>query len=208
MSSNNISLNFINNSNDKNNSRVVIFQKNVDTSFDELAVAWLVIENCGAGWNHPFTYPLNLAISASDSWGNFSPIIPAINGCQYIVANALSGDSLVYNTDIQNQTEVQVLNGLGQGAFTANVYKDGRLLATKSGIPPGEKAVFQFNPTIWIGISSQVEEGEVMKSAVISQLNTELPLKGVASADIILTGGGSGPNAAPYQFTLSNVQYA
>ena len=35
-----IQLNFINNSNDVNNSEIVIFQKNVATDFDELAVAW------------------------------------------------------------------------------------------------------------------------------------------------------------------------
>ena len=38
-----IQLNFINNSNDANNSQVVIFQKNVATDFDELAVAWQVV---------------------------------------------------------------------------------------------------------------------------------------------------------------------
>jgi|GEM_PF-5257396 len=37
---NSIKLNFINHSNDTNNSSVVIFQKNEATSFEELAVAF------------------------------------------------------------------------------------------------------------------------------------------------------------------------
>jgi hypothetical protein len=44
-----------------------------------------------------------------------------------------------------------------------------------------------------------------MNSAVISDINTELSLLGVASADIVMTGGGAGTSAAPYQFRLANV---
>ena len=55
---NTIKLNFINRSNDQNNSQVVIFQKNVAADLDELAVAWKVIDNCGQGDNHPFNYPM------------------------------------------------------------------------------------------------------------------------------------------------------
>ena len=46
-----IQLNLINNSNDTNNSQIVIFQKNVATSFNEIAVAWQVIQDCGQGDN-------------------------------------------------------------------------------------------------------------------------------------------------------------
>ncbi|HEX6432458.1 MAG TPA: hypothetical protein VF008_32415, partial [Niastella sp.] len=87
-----IKLNFINNSNDKNNSQIVIFQKNVDTSYDELAVAWLVINNCGQGWNHPFTYPMAMQVSATDSWGNFSQQKIAYNGNKFAVIQDKSGD--------------------------------------------------------------------------------------------------------------------
>jgi hypothetical protein len=48
-------------------------------------------------------------------------------------------------------------------------------------------------------------QGQVMNSATVSQISTELSLLGVRSADIVMTGGGPGPNATPFQFTLSNV---
>jgi len=60
-----IALNFINNSNDANNSEIVIFQKNVATNFDELAVAWQVIRYCGQGDNHPFTFPMTMSAPAT-----------------------------------------------------------------------------------------------------------------------------------------------
>ena len=46
MATQKIKLNFINKSKDTNNSSVVVLQKNVAESFDEIAVAWKIIENC------------------------------------------------------------------------------------------------------------------------------------------------------------------
>ena len=73
---------------------------------------------------------------------------------------------------------------------------------------PGQKAVFAFKPTIFIGVVSEVAEGDVMDSAVISDINTEISLLGIASADIVMTGGGTGPDAVPFAFNLENVQMA
>lgn len=204
----NIRLNFINNSNDANNSQVVIFQKNVATDFDELAVAWLVIQNCGQGDNHPFVFPIDMSVGASDSWGNYTPQLTAQNGQLFTMQPTPSGDTLVYTGAGPSMSEVQVLNGLQQGAINASIYKDGRLLATKTSIAPAQKAAFQFKPTIWIGVASQMVQGQVMNSAIISNINTELSLLGIASADIVMTGGGPGPNSTPFQFNLENVVMA
>ena len=203
-----IKLNFINQSNDRNNSKVVIFQKNEATDYEEIAVAWRVIENCGQNWNHPFTYPMQMFVSASDSWGNFSPKKGASNGEQYKVVEDPSGDILKFAGPASSQNEVEVLNALELGAIDANIYKDGRLLATKTSIAPGQKAVFEFKPTIWIGVVSQIEEGAVMNSAILSQINTEISLFGIKSADIVMTGGGPGPKSTAFIFTLQNVVYA
>ncbi len=203
-----IKLNFVNQSNDRNNSEVVIFQKNVATSYEELAVAWKVIEYCGQSWNHPFTYPMDMFVAASDSWGNFSQQQAASNGQQFAVIENQSGDILQYAGQASSQNEVEVLNGLQLGAIDANVYKDNRLLATKTSIAPGQKAVFQFKPTIWIGVVSQIEEGQIMNSAILSNINTEISLFGVKSADIVMTGGGPGSGSTPFQFTLQNIVYA
>ena len=201
-----IKLNYIDMSNDPNNSEIVIFQKNVATTFDELAVAWTVIKNCGQGNNHPFTFPLEFEVGASDSWGNHTPQLAATNGQLFGMVLNPSGNELVYVGPGTSSREVQVANQLAKGAISANMYKDGRLLATKTSIAPGQKAVFQFKPTIFIGVSSQITQGQILNSAIISSINTEISLLGVASADIVMTGGGPGSNATPFQFTLENVQ--
>lgn len=203
-----IQLNFINRSNDANNSSIVIFQKNVATDFDELAIAWKVIRNCGQGDNHPFKFPMTMAVSASDSYGNYMPQQLATIGQVFQVVRSTSGDVLQLSTDAGNSSEVQVRNDLPSGAANATIYKDGSALAIKTSIAPGQKAVFQFKPTIWIGVASQIEQGQLLNSAVISDINTELSLLGIASADIVLTGGGPGPKSQPFTFRLENVVMA
>ena len=203
-----IRLNFINLSNDVNNSEIVIFQKNVATDFEELAVAWQVIRNCGQGDNHPFVYPATMTVGASDSYGNFTPQLEAQSSQQFSMTLTQSGDRLTQNNDAASPTEVEILNNLPQGAINAYVFQSGRLLAQKTSIAPGQKAVFQFKPTLWIGVASQVEEGQVINSAVVTSVDTELSLLGIAGADIVMTGGGGGPTSAPFLFTLQNVVMA
>ena len=203
-----IKLNFVNESNDQNNSEVVIFQKNVATDFDEIAVAWKVIKNCASGWQHPFTFPMTMQVSASDAWGNeIVQPIDAQPGDLFHVFRDKSGDQLAYKGPGVSRKEVQLRNDLSLGSVNANIYKDGKLLATKTGISPEQKAVFEFKPTIWIGVVSQVQESSVMNSAIISDINTEIGLLGVASADIVMTGGGTGPSATSFEFNLENVTY-
>lgn len=203
-----VMLNLINRSNDVNNSQIVVFAKNTASGFDELAVAWQVIRNCGQGWNHPFAYPMSQTIGASDGWGNFTPQSIASPGQLFAVERTSSGDHLNARGPATVPNEIQLLNALPQGAVSANIFKAGKLFASRTGIAPQQKAVFEFKPTIWIGVVSQVEEGAMINSAILSDVNTEISLLGIASADIVMTGGGAGPNAQPFAFTLQNVVMA
>lgn len=205
--SNVIKLRLINQSNDANNSSYVIFQKNVATSFEELAIAWKVVENLGVGDYHPFTYSFDLEVAASDSWGNYTFPMRAENGLMYQMKRNPSGDQLVQEGTASSSTEIDVKNSLPVGAINANCYRDGKLLAQKTSIAPEQKAVFEFLPTIFIGAVSQVVEGEVMNSAIISSVNTEISLLGMTSADIIISGGGPGVGSTEFIFTLDNVKY-
>lgn len=200
-----VQLNFVNQSNDANHPQIVIFQKNVASDFEELAVAWRVIKYCGQGDNHPFHFPLGLQVGASDSYGNCTPQLEAQYGQQFQMALGSGGDRLAAAGYGPNSKEVQVLNALPQGAINASCYKDGRLLAVKTAIAPRQKAVFEFKPSIWIGVASQIQQGQIMNSAIVSQINTEISLLGVSRADIVMRGGGPGANSSPFSFRLENV---
>jgi hypothetical protein len=205
---NKIKLNFINKSNDVSNSRIVIFQKNI-TDFDSNeVVAWTVIQNCGPMENHPFTFPMIMQVSAGDSYGNYSPQLDANPGDLFAMSLTSSGDMLQLAGQATSPEEIQLSNNLNMGAISANIYRDGKLLATKTGIAPGQKATFQFKPIIYIGVASEIEEGDVMNSAILSDINTEINLLGIASADIVMTGGGAGPTSTPFEFNLENIRFA
>lgn len=203
-----IKLNFINNSNDSNNSKIVIFQKNVAEDMADIAVAWKVIQHCGPGENHPFVFPVAAQASSGDSWGNYTPQLEASPGQLLTASQTSSGDVLSYSGPSTAASEVQIHNALPQGSIDANIYKSGRLLATRTSLPPEQTAAFQFKPTIWVGSISQIEEGEVMNAAILSRINTELSLLGIASADIVMSGGGGGANAEPLRFSLQNIVMA
>lgn len=206
MVTDNISLNFINRSGDTNNSSVVIFQQNVAEDFGEIAVAWKTIKNCGRLDNHPFIFPLKFHVSSSDSYGNFTPQMTAFDGQAYEMVKDNSGDMLqLAQTPSSSPNEVEVRNKLQQGAINACIFKNGKLLAIKTNMAPGQKAVFEFHPRIYIGAVSQITQGQVMSSAIIQLVNTEINLFGVTSADIVMTGGGPGTTSKPFQFHLENI---
>ena len=200
-----IKLKYYDLSNDNSNADVVIFQKNIAPAYENLATAWKVIRNCGRSNYHPFTFPLGLEINTRDSWGNHTPTLAADYGESYRLTLNPSGNELVHQGKATNSREIQVRNDLKRGSMSACIYRDQRLLAIKNIVAPGQMAVFQFKPSIYIGLASQVEEGQTLNSAVLSASFTELSLFGIASADIVMTGGGAGPDATPYAFRLENV---
>ena len=198
-------LNFIKKSNDNNDSTIVIFQKNIAESFDETAVAWTVIKNPKHQIKYSFVYPSQFKVQAFDPDGNPTSPITACEGQSFELTTDKSENILkLSSTPAINKKGVEIKNNLETGAINGYALRDEKLLAAKKGIAPGQKAVFEFPPTIWVGAVSQVEEGDVMKSAVIQSINKELPLVNLSSADIVMTGGGPGATSTPVTFNLEN----
>lgn len=198
-----IEITFINQSNVHNNSDVVVFQKNVATKFDATAVAWRVIKSAGRNWRHKFRYPMNFYVGAQDAWGNVGNLQQAVTGQKWDVVRSTSGDLLTLDSNSASSfSEVEIKNCLPTGSIDAQIYKDGKLLAAKTGVSPQQKAVFEFKPTIWVGVVSGIEEGDVMNPAILSDINTEISLLGITKVNLIMTGGG----ATPVKFTLVPIE--
>jgi hypothetical protein len=203
-----IKLNFINKSNDANNSDIVLFQKNTAQGQDDLCVAWKVIQNCGKGDNHPFTFPQQLTVNATDSYGNQTAELNAKQGNAFSMRKTVTGDELIPYGKAKVATEFEVTNNLPMGSITINCYRNGKLMGTSLNLVPQQLAAFQFRPVIFIGVVQNIAEGEIMNAAVLSEIYTEISLIGIASADIVMTGGGVGPQATPFYFTLENITFA
>ncbi|ODS66180.1 MAG: hypothetical protein ABS37_05225 [Acidovorax sp. SCN 65-108] len=201
-----IKLRFVNQSRDGNKSEVVMYQKNQLTSMVSLAMAWKVIRFCGRDCYHPFVFPAGFEVGVADEYGNFSPRLAAENGQMLRLESTASGGRRLRRAGLASaSTEIDVLNDLGQGAVNICVFRDGRMVGMKTAVTPGQKAVFQYQPVLWIGVASQVAQGSAISSAVMSNANTELSLLGIASADIVMSGGGPGEGSTPYEFNLENI---
>jgi hypothetical protein len=200
-----VRLKFINRSASGKDSEIVLLQKNVATGVKELATAWKVIRYCGYGWCHPIVYPPNFEVASSDDYGNYSPRIPVVYGQMLAVTPTASGRRLAVSGKSTSPLEVQVFNGLSRGAVNVNIFKGSGILSRKTALAPQQKAAFRFAPVLWIGAASNVVEGEAINSATMSAVNTQLPLFGIVSADIVMSGGGPDPDATAYAFTLENV---
>ncbi len=201
-----ISLNFINRSEDESNVKILIFQKNTLPGYEDLTIAWRVIQNCGRGDNHPFIYSTDFALSASDEWGNYTPRVVAGYGDTWYAVYENYGNVLKQKSGASlDPDRLVMINKLGKGTLAANVYCAGNLLALKTNMAPGDKAMFNFDPTIWIGAVTEAEEGQKVKKEIVDGISTELTLTGIKSADIVMTGGGKGAKATPFDFQLENV---
>ena len=204
-----IRLNVINHSNDSNNVRIVIFQENSSPSADDLTSAWHVIPNLAQGGRHTFTYSSDSTINVTDRLGNDTAQLTAEAGQRFDMVKDAGGESLKLDGAASSPEVFEVANSTQDGPISANVYKSGKLLASKQHVAPGQKAIFEFKPSIYIGVDSgELQEGQIMNSAILSDINTELSLLGIASADIVMTGGGPGASSQAYEFTLDNVVYA
>ena len=201
---NGISLQLINKSDNANGLTVLIFQRNATLGHDETVVAWRVVRDLPQDGRDSFFFSDDLSVSASDSWGNFTPQFPVRPGQAYQMVLSVSGDVLqLYSPGASNPSEIDVRNGLSDGAINAQLYRSKELLATKTAIAPGQKASFAFQPTLFFGVVAQMEPGEIIPPSTLPEL-TEISLRGVQSADIVITGGAG----APYMFTLQNVVQA
>lgn len=199
-----INLRIINNSNDFTGS-VLIFQKNAGSSFDETATAWIFTENLNQSEIFSFTFGSELRISATDQFGNTTPSLLATPGNQYTIIDSGTGAEII--TDFSSSMrDIEFRNQLN-GTVTANIYRSNKLLASKT-VSSGQAAIFQFRPTIWIGVAAGLTEGQELDSSILSSINTEISLLGIDSADIVMTGGGVGPSAIPFSFSLENIIFA
>lgn len=201
-----VKLNFVNRSNDASNVRVLVFGQAPSPAVDEVDQAWRVIDNCGPGWSHPFTWPVAVTLGVVDPNGNVSPQLDIAEGQVAEVAAAASGTVLRIADQQGPPRTIGLMNQLPQGFVAATVFRDAKPYARVS-LAPHTTVTLAFKPTIWISAAARAEAGEANVGDVVST-PTEISLMGIAGADIVMTGGGQGPDAKPLVFTLQNVSYA
>lgn len=165
-------------------------------------IAWKLIRDIGAGSFHPLTYSQKLEISVGDSDGNFTALIPAPPGSIFSAVNTGSGTQLVRDGDSRRPEAIEVHNRLPSGKITAVIFRDNSPCAQLQDMPPNTRTFFSFEPTLYIEKTASVQEGNISTIITFAEEPVRLPLRNIASADIILKGGGG----APFSFSLENIK--
>jgi hypothetical protein len=201
-----VKLNFIDHSTGTTDSHVVIFARDASAAAGSPAVAWKVIHS-RPGETHHFIFPLHCEVEVEYGAGQHTRRQQAEAGQRFTFTEVDGRPHLLESGAAATRKVVEIVNGLSQGAIDANVYRGGRLFATRRGIAPKHDAVFSIEPTLRVGAVQHVHEGSIMNLAVLTSVNTELSLLGIASADIVMTGGGPGRSSMPFQFNLQKLVF-
>jgi len=201
-----VAIKFINRSLGGNKPRILIFQSDTGINSNATARAWKVIKNCGQNCYHPFFYSTDFEIGLGDEFGNYSPRQRASQGCLFTVTACAVGRQLACRRSFANSQRIGLRNDMSRGAVNAHIYSCGRILATKNAVAPGQMVIFEFKPTLSICVAPQAEEGMDVDAKFIDGKITELPLSGLRSADIVMTGCDTGSGARNYTFAVENIR--
>ncbi|MGD8561337.1 MAG: hypothetical protein PVG03_02330 [Desulfarculaceae bacterium] len=198
-------LNLVDNTEHIDNLEVVLFQLNSASADNDSAVAWKVVKSIKQG-THPFTFISSMQAGFSDTYGYTTRRIDVTTGQVFSFVRDETGDNIINTGTTSSPARFEMSNSLETGSVDANIYKDDKLLATESQMSPGQAEAFLFNPVIWIATGSSVQEGQTVSLDSLNNI-TGIPLNGIASADIVITGNGAGPYPDTFEFTLDNIVY-
>src|ERR1700741_452065 len=104
-----VEFNFVNKSYDKNDSEILLFQKNASADANEI-IAWKVIKNCKPGDHHAFKYSFDLAISVGDAYDDYSPRQAAAPGEAFRMTHIDSGNELLADGASKDKNAIEVKN--------------------------------------------------------------------------------------------------
>jgi hypothetical protein len=188
-----IKITYTNKSMNRDLPTVFVFTKNETPTFDVLkeGVVWRTIPNIGRGSSSSFVFPILTEVGATWQGGmNKTQILPSDIGKRYTVSQNDTGIVLAVNGNASDTKSIDVNNEANiQDGVSASLYKDNKLMLTKNIVGYGQKATFVLKPKLYWGIASEIEEGELINSAV---LNTdqffEQDLEGITEMNISLNG--------------------
>ena len=200
-----VKITYVNNSGNTDQPTIFVFTKNLVPSFDVLkdGVAWRVMPDIGKGSSSCFVYPIVTTVQAM--WGdcNKTRMLDATIGKRYTVVEDDTGIVLIPNGDASQSTAIEV-NSLVQvdGGIKAQLCKDGKVMMTKQIVAYDQKATFILHPKLYWGIASEIQEGQLISSAVLNTDNFfEQDIEGVLEAVVTLNGNAK----EGYQFSVENL---
>jgi len=203
--SSNIEITYVNKSMNNDLPTVFVFTKNETPTFDALkeGVAWRVIPDIGRSSSSSFVFPIVTEVGATWQNGqNKTQVLSSTIGARYTVSKDATGVVLAANGSASDSKSIDVNNDVNvQNGISAQLYKDGKLMMEKKIVGYGQKATFVLKPKLYWGIASEIQESQLLNSAVLNTDNFfEQDLEGVTKATISLNGNAQDG----YSFKVEN----
>jgi hypothetical protein len=203
--SNDVHITYVNNSMNPDHPTIFVFAKNLAPTFDTLkdGVAWRVMPEIGKGSSSSFVFPVATTVQAAWGDGNKTAQLNAVIGKRYTVEEDNTGIVLIENGNASQSNAIEVSSLVQvEGGISAQICKDGKPLLTENIVAYDQKATFILHPKLYWGIASEIQEGQLISSAV---LNTddffEQDIEGVTRTTVTLVGN---PREG-YNFVLNNI---
>lgn len=201
----NVKITYVNRSMNKDLPKIFVFTKNEVPTFDALkeGVAWKVIEDVGRESSCDFIFPITTEVRSA--WNGNScktKCLPSDIGSRYVVEKDDTGIVLSKSGNAGNVRSIDVCNEVHvKNGVSVELYKDDRLMMCKNIVGFAQKATFVLHPKLYWGVASEIQEGEMLSSAVLdSDHFFEQNLEGVSSVVIGLYGNAE----AGYQFKIES----
>lgn len=173
--------------------KIFIFTKNEIPTFDSLkdGIAWRVIEDVGRESTCKITYPIKTEVCSSwnDKTCSTKKLVSEI-GASYTVKKDDTGIVLEQDGTAGNTKSIDVVNDVHvENGISVDFYKDGKIMMSKNIVAYNQKATFVLHPKLYWGIASEIQEGDLISSAVLnSEHFFELDLEGLSNVVIALCG--------------------
>ena len=166
----------------------------------DLSRPWQIIRNLGQGSKRTIEFSDTQMVEVVDPDGNILPPLAAKRGEKFHITMGPSGTKLSVLGPASSPEEIEVLNGLASGSITVRILKDGHIAAEKTSVEPDQKAVFELLPRIFVDLRSEYDGGSMVSNNHLEEFN----LLGIRSADVVMSGGGSGETAVAFRFSIEN----
>ena len=203
-------VNFVNYSHSLPTPDIVLFQQD-RLQPRELPVVWRVIRHCGYECTHPFRFSVEMQLGIFDAWGNRISQPKLLGPTDVVLADAGGGRS---RTVVRPGTQdVVVSNSRDEGVLYAFLARDGRAVTPWRTLEPGTSTRFRVDFHLSLLPWNGLRVGEEIPRAALPDPSpgpssiSVLDLRGVASTDMYLLGGGHGPSARRFRSVLHNTRY-
>lgn len=177
-------------------------------------IAWKVIQKCNSNMYHPFSFPMDIFIAAQDTHGNMTTPVLASAGMTIEISGASgdlelapnpspttpapSGGIVVSNTASEAVDVVYLRNGVPFAVYENLLANSQTSITVPTELSVGLIKAFT-------SASKKFDDKQYFLSKDNWPQSIEQVSMGISSADIYMTGGGTGTNAKPISFSFQNV---